>query len=60
VESALVWRGVIVIGLTMSFWAKYFMDRNSTEERTPRIVPPVVFTALLVLIFIGATVMSDG
>ena len=55
-----MWSGVVVIGLTLASWAKYFMDRNSTEERTPRIVPPVVLTALLAVIFIGNVVMSDG
>ena len=59
-ESALVWGGVVLIGLTLASWAKYVMDRNTAEERTPRIVPPVVLTVLLVVVFTGVSFLSEG
>ena len=54
-----MWTAFGVIALTMAAWAKYVMDRNSAEERTPRIVPPVVLTVLLVVLITGVAFMSD-
>jgi hypothetical protein len=60
VEVVLVWTGVVLLAVTAAAWAKYVMDRNSVEERTPRIGPPAVLTALLAVVVVAIAVMSDG
>jgi hypothetical protein len=58
--NALVWAGVVVMGLTLASWAKYAIDRNSTEERTPHLVPPLVLTGVFVVLLAAATVAGSG
>lgn len=56
----LVWCGGGLLGLTLAFWARYAMDRFSEDERVPRLGPPVALTAVLVVLFVAVSMVSDG
>jgi hypothetical protein len=58
VENAVVWGGVVVLGLALASWAKFAIDRNSVDEREAHLVPPVVLTGIFLFLVVVAAVAA--
>lgn len=58
--NALTWVGVATLALCVASWAKYAVDRNSVDERDPRLHRPLVWTGVLTVVIVVVSVLSSA
>lgn len=58
--NALTWVGVATLALCVASGATYAIDRNSVDERDPRLRRPLVWTGVLTVVIVVVSVMSSA